>query len=135
MRQIENGYQEGHLTVEIVMGDLDYATHQTITSNDKSTTTIRRAGKVNTDAIKSGIVVHEARIALPNAQAALGFQKEIKNAELGKYDLIENSCYSHVFDVLEAGGHAPIQRSKRGFFKFMKTNNFGRIEGAPSLEV
>ncbi len=135
VRQLENGHAEGHLTVEIVMNGINYATHQVITSDDKSTTSIRRAGGVNSEAIDKGIVVHEARIALPNAEAAFRAQKDLVNADLGKYDLIENSCYSHVFDVLEAGGHAPIQRSKKGFFKFMKSNGFNRIEGAPSLEV
>ncbi len=135
VRQLENGYQEGHLTVEVVFDDVNYATDQVITSPDRSTTTIRRYGKINSDAIKNGTVAHEVRIALPDAEAALEYQKKIRNTELGKYDLIENSCYSHVFDVLEAGGHPPIQRSKRGFFKFMKSNGFGRIEDAPSLEA
>lgn len=121
--------------MEIVFDDISYSTHQVITALDKSATSIRRAGTINSDAIKNGTVAHEARIALPDAEAALKFQKEILNSELGKYDLIENSCYSHVFDVLEAGGHPPIQRSKKGFFKFMKTNGFGRIEDAPSLEA
>src|SRR5690606_5908624 len=134
VRQLENGYAEGHLTVEIVWDELSYSTHQVITSSDKSSTSIRRATSINSDAIKNCTVAHEAKIALPNAEAAFRYQKEILNSDLGKYDLIENSCYSHVFDVLEAGGHAPIQRSKKGFFKFMRGNGFGRIEDAPSLE-
>ena len=84
VRQIENGYAEGHLTVEIVSGELTYSTHQVITANDKSSTSIRRAGTINGDAIKYGIVAHEVKIALPNAEAARLFQKDIINADLGK---------------------------------------------------
>lgn len=78
-----NGYQEGHLTVKVVVEYLNYATHQIIRSNDKSSTTIRRAGKVNADAIKNDIVVLEARIDFSDAHAALDFQKEIKMQNFG----------------------------------------------------
>ncbi len=71
---------------------------------------------------------------MADAEAARKFQKRLINIDQGKYELINNSCYSHVFDVLETGGYDPIRRSKIGFFKFMKKHNFERIEDTPDIE-
>ncbi|BFM16850.1 hypothetical protein R50073_30330 [Maricurvus nonylphenolicus] len=131
LRLFDNGYQEGHLTIEVVLGDLSYATHQIITAKDKSQTTIVRAGRYNTQ----NQVAQETKIPLPNASVAIEYQKSLINEELGEYDIIDNSCYSHVFDVLEEGGHNPISRSKIGFAKFMKKNDFTKIESNKSLET
>ena len=97
--------------------------HQVVTAEDYSQTTIVRAGKYTAGKTP----VHEAIIKLPDAEAALQYQKNMINTELGAYHALENSCLSHVCDVLEAGGNAKIGRSDFGYGKFMKRKGFGRL--------
>ena len=123
IRQYDNGHPEGHFTVEIIHGDSDYLSHQVITADDNSKTTIRRAG-----AYAGGKTpVHEAVIKLPDANAAMQYQKNMINTELGVYDPIKNSCLSHVCDVLEAGGNPAIGRSNLGYGKLMRKQGFGLL--------
>ncbi|VAW86810.1 Rhs-family protein [hydrothermal vent metagenome] len=79
IRQYNNGHPEGHFTVEIVTNDLEYSTHQVITAKDQSQTTIVRTGRCS----KGKTPVHEAVVDLPDAQAALDYQKNMINEELG----------------------------------------------------
>ena len=102
---------------------MEYNTHQVISSiDDDSQTKIVRANKY----FKDEVPAHEAIIELPNAQAALDFQKSMINEGLGQYDTIDNSCLSHVVDVLNNGG-LDISKSKREYFKLLKSNGFGRL--------
>jgi len=124
VRQYENDHPEGHFTVVVVIDDINYNTHQVVTKEDYSQTKIVRAG----NATKNRVISHEAIVELPDPQAALEYQKSMINTELGEYDKINNSCLSHVCDVLDAGGAPAIERSRRGYFKFLKGSGFGRLK-------
>ena len=130
VRQFSNGFQEGHFTIEIVQGDLGYATHQVITASNREKTTIARAGSYN----EKNAVVHEAIIPLPNAQAARDYQKSLINCELGAYDPTKNSCLSHVFDVLEAGGGKAYSKSELGYGRFFRKNGFNLLKSDKSIQ-
>lgn len=54
VRQFINGPQKGHFTIEVLHSDLNYATHQVITTEDWSETTIVRAGGFNERAFSEG---------------------------------------------------------------------------------
>ncbi len=127
IRQYENGYQEGHLTIEIIDGDISYHTDQVITSDDKSSTTIRRSNK----AFEGEVPVAVVEIPIPNAEAARNLQKQLINENLGEYDAINNSCVSHVCDILEAGGHKKINRHELSYAKFYKRNGLKRLNADP----
>jgi RHS repeat-associated protein len=128
VRQFENGFSEGHFTIEVFKADLSYSTHQVITADDRSQTTIVRAGNFN----KQRESVKEAIIELPNAIAAIDLQKSMKNESLGPYHPIDNSCLSHVIDVLNQGEGSEYNKSKRGYYKLFKDNKFERLD-APNL--
>lgn len=129
VRQYENGFQEGHFTVEIVQEDISYQTDQVILNKDWSSTTIRRSK----NSFAGKIPIAEAIIPLSNATGAREFQKSLINSELGKYDPITNSCLSHVFDVLEAGGEPVQNRHPLSYAKFYKKNGFLRTKSNPPL--
>lgn len=130
VRQFANGYQEGHFTIEIVQGDLGYATHQVITAPKRAKTTIARAGSYN----DQHVVVHEAIIPLTDTQAARDYQKSLVNAELGAYDPVNNSCLSHVLDVLEAGGGKTYSRTELGYGRFFRKHGFNLLESDKSIQ-
>ena len=123
VRQFINGRQEGHFTIEVLHSDLNYATHQVITTEDWSETTIVRAGGFN----EKGHLVREAKIPLPNAELAIITQKNMIRQELGPYNVYENSCLSHVVDILSAGEGPKYDKTRRGYFQFFKENDFGRL--------
>ncbi|MEE2000620.1 RHS repeat-associated core domain-containing protein [Alkalimonas sp. MEB108] len=123
IRQFENGYAEGHFTVEVVWNDLNYATHQVITSSDKSTTTIIRAGSYNSGKTPA----HESIVKLEDAESAMKLQKNLINEELGIYDPIENSCVSHVVDILNAGNTSQIGKSPLSYAKFLRKSGFSQL--------
>jgi len=129
VRQFENPYQEGHFTIEIVEGDISYHTDQVITSPDWSTTSIRRSG----NAFSGKTPLAETIIPIKDAASARSLQKSLINAELGAYDPINNSCLSHVFDVLEAGGHESQNRHPLTYGKFFKKHGFKRDKSKPML--
>ena len=107
----------------MIHDDLNYATHQVITTQDHSQTTIVRAGSFNSQRE----AVNEATIELPNAILAIDFQKSLINQDLGKYDAINNSCLSHVCDVLENGGASSINKHPISYAKFLKKKGFKKI--------
>ncbi|MEI8704043.1 RHS repeat-associated core domain-containing protein [Pseudoalteromonas sp. B62] len=123
VRQFVNGHQEGHFTIEVFHDDLSYATHQVITAEDWSETTIIRAGSFN----GKGELAHEARIPLPDAEAAILVQKNMIRQELGAYHVYTNSCLSHVADILSAGEGPQYEKTRRGYYKLFKDNDFGRL--------
>lgn len=129
VRQFENGRQEGHFTVEVVHGDLNYATHQTILSSDWEETTIVRAGRYNSAAT----AVHEAIIPLPDAEAAIEYQRNMINSPLGPYEAYGNSCLSHVVDVLSAGDGPVYGKTRLGYGKFYRKHGFGRLNADKSI--
>ncbi|WP_066962872.1 RHS repeat-associated core domain-containing protein [Microbulbifer sp. Q7] len=130
VRQFENGRQEGHFTIEVVLDDLKYSTHQVITEKDWSNTTIVRAGQYH---LASSGPIHEVTIPLPDAKTAIEHQKNLINEPLGKYQAIENSCLSHVCDILDAGGGPKYSKSRIGYGKFFKKNGFGRLDAGGSI--
>ncbi|MDH5327552.1 MAG: DUF6531 domain-containing protein [Gammaproteobacteria bacterium] len=96
-----NFHEGGHFSVEINSSSSQQKTHQVITSADRSTTQIVDADvRPPSKPIKSS-----ATIDIPDAQSAIAKQKELMDqGNLGAYDKIDNSCVSHVCDVLDAGG-------------------------------
>ena len=86
----------GHYSIEIFSNEGGKLhTHQ-VTNNDQTKSYI----DVRTD---KGNATES--IPLPNAKGALLYQKQMLSAgNLGRYDLKNNSCLSHVCDVLKAGG-------------------------------
>ena len=129
MRQYANDYQEGHVTIDIIEDDSSYQTDQVITSLDRSSTTIRRSGK----AFENRVPLAEAKIPLSDAGSARDLQKSLINENLRIYDPIDNSCVSHVCDILEAGGHPEINRHPISYAKFYKKHGFIRDKSKPML--
>ncbi|WP_305974636.1 RHS repeat-associated core domain-containing protein [Rheinheimera baltica] len=128
IRQFENGYTEGHFTIEVFYDGMGYSSHQVI-GEDRSDTTIIRAGKYNS----SKKAVHESIIKLEDAEAAQTLQKNMINEQLGEYDAIENSCVSHVIDIINAGNSTQISKSKLGYARFMRKNGFAQLPSDKSV--
>jgi RHS repeat-associated protein len=104
IRQFENGYPEGHFTIEIDDGVKRLHTEQLITKKDRSATSIFETPIENNP-------VHTKVIDIPDATSAIGYQKSLIGKELGTYDAYKNSCLSHVVDVLESGGAKPVNKT------------------------
>ncbi|MCV9933722.1 RHS repeat-associated core domain-containing protein [Flavobacterium sp. LS1R47] len=128
INQFKNGHPEGHYTIEIqTQRGSSLTTHQVITSENHSTTKITN----NTNGLGSNPyeLVQTSTINLADADAAMKYQKEsVKISDLGKYDAINNSCLSHVTDVLENGGEAPVSKTRLGYAKFLRRNGFNLIK-------
>ncbi|WP_317621964.1 RHS repeat domain-containing protein [Ketobacter nezhaii] len=131
VRQFENGYQEGHFMVEVRSNNDSFASHQVFNTDDRSSTTI----SFDPRSSNSGTHIAEAQFNLPNAKAAIAFQENMTDKELGVYDPLKNSCMSHICDVLQAGGNTKDYRSKEklGHARFFKKNNITRKENGKSL--
>jgi hypothetical protein len=121
IRQYENGYPEGHFTVEIDDGVKKLHTEQVITSADYSTTTIRQVPP-------SGPPVTTKVVEIPDAESAMNYQKSLIGKELGPYDVHTNSCLSHTVDVIEKGGGKAVSKTRLGLAKFLRKNGFGLLK-------
>ncbi len=121
IRQYENGYPEGHFTVEIDDGVNKLHTEQVITSSDYSTTTIRRVPP-------SEPPVTTKVIEIPDASGAMNYQKSLIGKDLGPYDVHTNSCLSHAVDVIEKGGGQTVSKTRLGLAKFLKKQGFGLLK-------
>lgn len=124
VRQYDNGDNGvGHFTVEVINNEQSMNTHQVITTYDKKHTKIVEARNMPVP------LVHQAIIELPNAAAAMQFQRTIMEFnDLGKYDLIGNSCLSHVADVLSVGGGEKVEKSEMGYARFITKHGFKRFK-------
>jgi RHS repeat-associated protein len=132
IRQYKNGYAEGHFTIEVRHKDLSYSKHQVITSSgSREQTTIMRSGSYQTQ--RSGDLVKETTVPLPNARAAIDYQRNKINEPLGPYDVTKNSCVTHVCDVIKAGGGKAYSSSRLGLGRFFKDNGFGRLDADKSI--
>jgi hypothetical protein len=120
IRQYENGYPEGHFTVEIDDGVNRFHTEQLITKKDRSATSIFNTYVENNAA-------HTKVIDIPDATSAMEYQKSLIGKELGAYDTHQNSCLSHVVDVMESGGAKPVSKTDFGYGKFLMKNGFSRL--------
>ncbi len=109
----------GHYSVEVKHGGKSMHSHQGITAEDNSTTTIIDAA----DYPPSKPVVHEVTIDLKDAKSAHEYQKAMEWKELGPYDKKNNSCVTHVCNVLREGG-ADIPKTPLGEFKYLKDLGF-----------
>ena len=87
-------------------------THQVITSEDLSTTTIIPYRGIGSS--------RSVTVDIPDAEAARIFQKSTLRTELGPYSQRTNSCVDHVSEVLRAGG-VDVQKSAIGQFKYLKS--------------
>jgi len=94
----EAGDRFGHYTITTLGAGGKVSSHQVITSDDYSHT------KISHDTSGLGLPVHTINVDLPDVNAAQSYQREIKGKDLGPYDLAGNSCVTHVFSTLKAGG-------------------------------
>jgi RHS repeat-associated protein len=96
--------EAGHFSVEVESeSGKSLHTHQVITSHDQAHTAI---AEHHGGYIGGQPVVRSHKFDLPDADAAIGFQSKQRLAgDLGQYCLLNNSCLSHVDDVLRAGGN------------------------------
>lgn len=74
-----------------------------------------------------GGLAHEAKIPLPDAESAILVQKNMIRQGLGAYHVYTNSCLSHVADILSAGEGPQYDKTRRGYYKIFKDNEFGRL--------
>ncbi|MCX2803360.1 RHS repeat-associated core domain-containing protein, partial [Microbulbifer thermotolerans] len=109
----------GHYSVEVSHNGKVLHTHQVITAEDHSTTTIV---SVN-DYPPSQPIAHSNIFELPNAMKAQEYQQNIEWKELGEYDRKQNSCVTHVCEVLRKGG-IDVPNSALGELKFLKKAGF-----------
>ncbi|MFL0102027.1 RHS repeat domain-containing protein [Tenacibaculum maritimum] len=124
IRQFHGEGRAGHFSIEIEFNGKKLHTHQVITSPDKSSTRI-----VDADIYSpSSKLANSKTIEIPNAENAMVKQKDLMNkGDLGLYIETENSCLTHVADVMEAGGNSPVLRNERGLFVFAKRLGFGGL--------
>lgn len=125
--QYKNGLPEEHFTIQIQTQEgWDLNTHQLITSSDHSSTKI--INNITGLGEAPYELVHSIEIDLSDADAALKHQKELmKISDLRKYDVLENSCLSHITDVLEKGDNTPLSKSKLGYAIFLRKHGFNLI--------
>ncbi|MBL7703900.1 MAG: RHS repeat-associated core domain-containing protein, partial [Taibaiella sp.] len=123
VRQYDNGLPGvGHFTIEVINDKRSVNTHQ-VTTPDQEHSRIVEARNMPMP------LVHQAIIELPNAAAAMQFQRTIMEFnDLGKYDLIGNSCLSHVADVLSTGGGEKVDKSRTGYARFITKHGFKQFK-------
>ncbi|WP_234420915.1 DUF6443 domain-containing protein, partial [Aquimarina sp. Aq78] len=100
----------GHYAVQTEVNGTKLATDQVITSGD---TTIRLTSNLEG---ASNI----AKVRLPNAKAAQGYQSSQVGKQLGPYNQKCNSCVNHVGNVLREGG-LNVPTSSLREYGFIKT--------------
>ena len=100
------GDQYPHFTVEVHYRDEVIETEQVITRLDYSQSRIETVLSPRTPA-------QSITLPLPDAKAAQDFQRSVMNTELGPYGL-NNSCVTHVCDVLRAGGAEGVPNPPKG---------------------
>jgi len=86
-------YGTQHASVAVRHGDTLLHTHQVVIGNG---TTIARTSSAG--------ATGSIQVALPNARAAMEFQRSVLGTPTGVYNLSTNSCVTHCGDVLRAGG-------------------------------
>ena len=118
IKQFENGHPEGHFSIEITDGTDTLHTHQVITTDDHSATTI-----IQGTTRDLGPPANVKAVDIADATAAMDYQKSLMHTDLGPYDAISNSCLSHVADVINAGG-GTIGKTRLGYAKFLRGNGF-----------
>jgi RHS repeat-associated protein len=111
----DEGDRFGHYTITTLGSGGKVSSHQVITSDDYSHT------KISHDTSGLGLPVHTINVDLPDASAAQSYQREIKGKDLGPYDLAGNSCVTHVFSTLQAGG-ADVPQGAKEQFKWLRQN-------------
>ncbi|MEZ4827688.1 MAG: hypothetical protein R3C61_15610 [Bacteroidia bacterium] len=90
------GNRFGHYAVETEFKGNKVMTDQVITSEDLSTTTIRKRDP--------GVYLNKTEIRIDDAKRAQTYQWDMVDKELGPYDPMCNSWIDHVCNVLREGG-------------------------------
>jgi hypothetical protein len=104
-----------HVSIDVTHGATSLQTHQVIFSIDKTMTRI-----VSATDVPAGSVVRSASVELPSAAAAMARQQELMAIpNLGSYDVIENSCVSHVCEFLTSGGELAPQQHGSAQLRFL----------------
>jgi RHS repeat-associated protein len=107
-------YQYGarHTSIAVRLGDEALHTEQIILANGSSTT-IAEATTVG--------VTRAIEVALPDARAALQYQRSVLGTATGEYNLATNSCLTHCGDVLRAGGVFGVPSDTRGIIRWLRS--------------
>ena len=88
-----------HASVSVAWGGQTLHTHQVISAADYGRTTIALGDSAN--------AIRSFEYAIPNAAAAMQYQRSMMGAEMGYYNMFTNSCFTHCANVLSAGGVQP----------------------------
>ena len=107
-------YQYGtrHTSIAVRLGDEALHTEQIILANGSSTS-IAEATTVG--------MTRALEVALPDARAALAYQRSVLGTATGEYNLATNSCLTHCGDVLRAGGVSGVPSDTRGIMRWLRS--------------
>jgi hypothetical protein len=108
----------GHYSIEVTSEYGNTHTHQVYRDAAGTKTTI-------SDVIEDS-PLKRAVVELPDAQSAFLYQMDMLDVELGPYDLIKNSCQTHIGNVLREGG-VVIPTEAKDVFEFLKNLNWMKI--------
>ncbi|MEM7021012.1 MAG: SpvB/TcaC N-terminal domain-containing protein [Pseudomonadota bacterium] len=89
--------EDPHFSIDVRYGSEAMETEQVIVNKYTLETTIKEAGNLPAP-------LKEMNVSIPNAPGAVEFQKAVVGTNTGTYNLLSNSCATHVCDVLRAGG-------------------------------
>jgi hypothetical protein len=105
-------FQHGtrHMSVLVEAGGTSLHTEQILTS---AGTTIAERGAI-------GGATNSVTVPLPNANAALGYQRGVLGTATGPYNLGTNSCVTHCGDVLRAGGVSGVPTTTRALIPWFR---------------
>lgn len=109
----------GHFSVESISPIDRMHTHQIITLEDYSETTIVSATRYPA----SGSIVKSVEMSVPNVDSAISYQRNQINKALGAYDRRSNSCVTHVCQVLRNSG-VDVPDGGLKEYKFLKGLGF-----------
>jgi RHS repeat-associated protein len=84
-----------HVSIIVKLGDEMLHTHQVVLPG--KLTTIQEVGQ-------AAPVARSVTMELPNARAALQYQRSVLGQPTGRYNALMNSCVTHCGDVLRSGG-------------------------------
>jgi len=106
-------YQYGtrHTSIAVRLGDEALHTEQIILADGRSTS-IAQATTVGATRV--------IEVALPDARAALEYQRSVLGTATGEYNLATNSCVTHCGDVLSAGGVSSVPSDTRGIIRWLR---------------
>jgi hypothetical protein len=100
-----------HASVMVRLGEETLHTEQIVLNGNLTTI------DVVTDAAP---VLRSIEVPLPDAEAALGYQRGVLNTPTGLYNRSLNSCVTHCGDVLRAGGVEGVPERTLDIIRWLK---------------